>query len=177
MEAYNGNTTTPADEANLAQTPKWFVQALEKVLRIKFKLDVCALSKTAKCPDYYSLVEYDQDGLKLPWTSHNFCNPPYNDITPWVDKAIMEAGRGCVTAMLIPDKPEVGYIRKCREFADTIIHMPFRLQFLRPNGEEFKGKQGKKQGPKFPVTVILFTPWGISMPVRDMYIDFREVIK
>lgn len=176
MEAYNGNTTTPAEEANLAQTPEWFVKALEKQLRMKFLLDVCAIEATAKCENYYSLLERGENSLELPWAKENFCNPPYNDITPWVDKAIMEAGLGRVTAMLIPDKPEVGYIRKSRHFADTMIHMPFRLKFLRPNGEKFLDKKGKEQGPKFPVTVVLFTPWGINMSVRDMYVDFRSLI-
>jgi len=175
MEAYNGNTPTPAEEANLAQTPKWFVTALEKHLRIEFDLDVCAIKTTAKCDEYYSLLERDEDALKLKWGRWNFCNPPYNDITPWVDKAIVEAGRGNVTAMLIPDKPEVRYIRKARHFACTMIHMPFRLKFLRPNGGKFLDKKGREQGPKFPVTVVLFTPWGINIPVRDVYVDFREV--
>lgn len=175
MEAYNGNTTTPAEEANLAQTPMWFYQVLQKHLRIEFDLDVCAIKATAKCEFYYSLLERDEDALNLPWSYENFCNPPYDDITPWVDKAIIEAGKGNITAMLIPDKPEVGYIRKARHFADTMIHMPFRLKFLRPNGAKFLDKKGKEQGPKFPVTVVLFTPWGINMPVRDVYVDFREM--
>ena len=175
MESFNGNTTTPADEANLAQTPAWFLKALEKQLRIKFDLDVCAIEATAKCENYYSLLERDEDALKLPWSKTNFCNPPYNNVTPFVDKAIMEAANGNVSALLIPDKPEVGYIRKSRHFADTMIHMPFRLKFLRPNGEKFLDKKGKEQGPKFPVTVVLFTPWGINIPVRDVYVDFRSM--
>ena len=75
--------------------------------------------------------------------------------------------------MLIPDKPEVKYTRLCRTLADTIIHMPFRLNFLRPDGSEFLDKDGKKQGPKFPVMLVIFTPWGQAVPVRDIYIDFR----
>lgn len=177
MEAYNGNTTTPAGEANLAQTPVWFYNALQTHLRIKFLLDVCAIQATAKCDRYYSLLERDEDSLKLPWSTHNFCNPPYDNILPWVDKATIEAGRGNISVLLIPDKPEVKYIRKSRHFADTIFHMPFRLKFLRPNGEKFLDKKGKEQGPKFPVTVVLFTPWGIDLPVRDKYIDLREVTK
>ena len=174
MEVYNGNTTTPAEEANLAQTPKWLVKALEKTLRVEFEMDVCALKETAKCEVYYSLVE-GEDALILPWANVNFCNPPYDNVMPWVDKATIEAGRGNISALLIPDKPEVAYIRKSRRFADTVIHMPFRLKFLRPNGERFLDKKGQEQGPKFPVAVVLFTPWGIDLPVRDQYIDFRDI--
>jgi len=76
---------------------------------------------------------------------------------------------------LIPDKPEVGYTRLARSAADTVVHMPFRLNFLRPDGEEFLDSEDRKQGPKFPVVLILFTPWGLKMPVRDIYIDFRKL--
>ena len=47
------------------------------------------------------------------------------------------------------------------------------LNFLRPDGSEFLDKNGKKQGPKFPVCVYIFTPQGLRMPIRDIYHDFR----
>ena len=174
----NHNTTTPEDEKDCAQTPTWFVTALEKYLGcMRFGMDVCANEATAKCFHYYSLAENNEDALKLHWDRLNFCNPPYSDILPWAKKAATEAGNGCTSALLIPDKPEVKYMQFCRMFADTIIHMPFRLNFLRPDGSPFLDKQGKKQGPKFPVCVILFTPHGLTMPVRDTYFDFRTLRK
>lgn len=110
----------------------------------------------------------------MPWGDRNWCNPPYSNILPWVNKATHEAANGRMSVLLIPDKPEVGYIRECRKYADTIIHMPFRLNFLRPDGTEFLDKDGKKQGPKFPVSLILFTPHGLNMAARDIYVDFRK---
>ena len=166
------NSTTKEDEKDLAQTPVWFVKAVENYLRIKFTLDVCCIKETAKCKKYYSLKE-KRDGLSLPWSKYNWCNPPYSDITPWVIKASNEALKGKTSCLLIPDKPEVGYVRECKKLSDTIIHMPFRLNFLKPDGTEFLDKEGKKQGPKFPVLVALFTPFGIDMPTRDIYYDFR----
>ena len=172
-EAFNHNSTTPEAEKDLAQTPVWFVDAAQKFFNKRFTLDVCALPQTAKCERFYSL-ERGQDALKLPWGEFNWCNPPYSDITPWVDAAYRQSILGCTSALLVPDKPEVGYMRQARRYADTVIHMPFRLKFLRPNGEKFLDKQGKEQGPKFPVALILFTPWGCELPVRDEYIDFRQ---
>lgn len=40
---------------------------------------------------YYAL-ENDDDGLKLPWHGHVWCNPPYSDIAPWCRKAWKEWG-------------------------------------------------------------------------------------
>mgnify|MGYP000691723324 CR=1 FL=1 len=164
-------TTTPKSEQDLAQTPKWFVLAAEELLGFKFELDVCASPGTKKCKRFYS---QDKNGLTRTWRRYNWCNPPYSDITPWLLKAHTEARRGNFSCLLIPDKPEVKYVRLCRYFADSIFHMPFRLNFLRPDNSEFLDKNGKKQGPKFPVMLALFTPWGISTQVRDIYIDFRE---
>jgi len=171
------NSATPEAEQDLAQTPPWFVRAVERYLRFNFDLDVCCLSATAKCKLFYSLAEHGIDALQVPWMDHNWCNPPYSEIAPWVAKATAEAELGRVSCLLIPDKPEVAYVRLCHWGADTIIHMPFRLNFLHPDGTEFLDKKGKKQGPKFPVMLALFTPWGRSMPTRDIYVDFRSYKK
>jgi phage N-6-adenine-methyltransferase len=171
----NHNSTTPEDEKDLAQTPVWFIDALQSYLGTDFDLDVCALAKTAKVPNYYSLAERGEDAFKLPWARNTFCNPPYSNIRPWIIRAGTQAMAGKTTAILIPDKPETDFTRTSRKIADTIIHMPFRLRFLRPDGSEFLDKHGKKQGPKFAVAIHLVTPHGLKMPLRDVYVDFRNI--
>lgn len=170
------NTTTPPDEQDLAQTPWWLIRAIEKMMGFQFVLDTCCIAATAKCDAYYSLIEDGTDSLVLPWSSHNWCNPPYSDITPWIHKAAQEARDGNISVLLIPDKPETKNNRLCDELADTIYHMPFRLNFLRPDGSPFLTDKGGKQGPKFPVMVALFTPWGLDLPCRHVYRDFRQGI-
>tara|TARA_R110000851_G_scaffold137955_1_gene274087 strand:+ start:447 stop:836 length:390 start_codon:yes stop_codon:yes gene_type:complete len=125
------NTTTPASDQDCAQTPWWFIESVEYFTSLKIQLDVCASSSTAKSNFYFSLEEND-NGLLDDWShlNANWCNPPYSDIKPWVEKVSDESKLGCTTLMLIPDKPEVGYTRLARQHADTVIHMPFRLNFL-----------------------------------------------
>lgn len=166
------NTTTPESEQDCAQTPWWFIRSLENYTRLEIELDTCCYQKTAKA-DLFCSLENGHNGLKTQWVGINYCNPPYSNVTPWIEKARDEAISGSTTLMLIPDKPEVGYTRLARQHADTVIHMPFRLNFLRPDGTEFLDKAGKKQGPKFPVCVYIFTPQGLSLPIRDVYHDFR----
>ncbi len=171
------NSTTPEAEKDLAQTPRWFYESLQEYLNARFEYDVCALEETAKCNNYFSIAG-GVDGLLQRWGRINFCNPPYSNINPWTDKAVQQASTPIarsVTALLIPDKPEVGFTRHAREVADTVIHMPFRLNFLRPDGTPFLDKKEKKSGPKFPVCVYLITPWGLNMPIRDTYFDFRTL--
>jgi len=167
------NTTTPESEQDCAQTPWWFIESLEDYTNLKIQLDVCCATNTAKAKNFLAL-ELDLDGLETSWQKVNYCNPPYSDITPWIEKAHEESVLlSNTTLMLIPDKPEVGYTRLARQYADTVIHMPFRLGFLRPDGSEFLDKNGKKQGSKFPVCIYIFTPQGFAMPIRDIYHDFR----
>ncbi len=166
------NSTTVESEKNLAQTPWWFIRSLQDYIGITFILDVAAKEDTAKAINYYS-IENGENGLDLHWDLFNFCNPPFSNIQPWIKKARIEAKEGAITALLIPDKAEVGFTRLARDIADTVIHMPFRLNFLRPDGIPFLDSKGKPSGPKFAVCVYLITPWGINMPIRDTYFDFR----
>ena len=167
------NTTTPESEQDCAQTPWWFISSIQDYTNLLIDLDVCCAATTAKAERFYS-IDNGNDGLKNSWDRVNWCNPPYSNVTPWIEASKVNATYfQSTTLMLIPDKAEVGYTRLARQHADTVIHMPFRLNFLRPDGTEFLDKNGKKQGPKFPVCVYIFTPQGLRMPIRDIYHDFR----
>ncbi len=170
------NTTTPPAEQDLAQTPWWFVKAVENWQGSKFTLDVCANAATAKCEAYYSLDEMGLNSLVLPWSTNNWCNPPYSNVMPWVQKARKEAKLGNRSVLLIPDKPEVACCRAAWTLANAVYHMPFRLNFLRPDGSQFTDKDGKKQGPKFPVWLCVFdSPEITGRPFVD-YVDLRLYI-
>lgn len=168
------NSTTPKEEKDLAQTPVWFVESLLDFIGKKnFTLDVCANKATSKGLTFYSLDEAGQDSLLLPWESNNFSNPPFSNIMPFILKSVSEAELGNQTCMIIPNNPETAYVRKAKELADTIIEMPFRLKFLRPNGEMFLDKKGKESGPLFSCLVAIFTPIGLKCQTRNIYHDFR----
>lgn len=170
---HNNNTNTPESEKDCAQTPWWFVRSLESFLGMgMFDLDPCAGPETSKAPNNYCFNN-GEDGLKSPWSLLNYVNPPFSDILPWLNKAEVEADRGCFSAVLMPDNPETKYVRRASLMADTIIRMPFRLSFLKPDGTEFLDKKGKKQGPQFPCVVAFYTPIGLRLPTRFIYHDFK----
>ncbi len=75
----------------------------------------------------------------------------------------------------MPNNPETAYVRYAKEWADTIIEMPFRIKYRKPSGEMFLDNKGKEQGPQFSCLVAIFTPLGIKKPNTSfMYHDFRE---
>lgn len=66
-------------------------------------MDVAASDENAMEPYYFTLA---QDGLAQPWNGHRvWCNPPYSNIRPWVEKAWYEMDDigGCdKVVMLLP---------------------------------------------------------------------------
>lgn len=175
MPKFSKSTTTES-EKDLAQTPVWFINSLCDLLGIEFfDLDVCALEKTKKASYFYSLVERNENSLELDWDLWNWCNPPFSNILPFLEKAVKESSSGFKnTAAIMPNNPETAYVRYAKEWADTIIEMPFRMKFERPNGEKFLDKKGREQGPQFSCLVAIFTPLGVRKPTSFMCHDFRK---
>lgn len=68
--------------------------------RFKFTLDVAALPHNAKCSRFYTP---EDDGLSQDWRGRVWCNPPYSDIRPWVEKAWQEVPLTTdLVVMLVP---------------------------------------------------------------------------
>lgn len=171
---FNKQSSTDESEKDQAQTPWWFVNSVRDFFGIDdFILDVCAEERTKKGITHYSL-DNGKNGLESCWSIYNWCNPPFSNIEPWIRKAVAEANHGLNTAMIFPANYETKYHRLAVDNADTIINMPFRLKFLRPNGEMFLDKHGKEQSPQFSCTLAWFTALGIRAPTRHINHDFRE---
>lgn len=170
-----GKSVIKTAEKDCSQTPWYLIRALERIAGRKFDLDVCALASTAKAEHYYSLDERGEDCLKLDWETLNWCNPPFSNITPFVEKAAEQAARGCTTYMIMPASPETGYVRMAKSFADTVIEMPYRIKFTRPDGTPFVDRNGKEQSPQFSCLIAVFTPLGLHTGrARHIEIDFME---
>ena len=68
----------------------------------RFTLDVAACLAAHVAPEYFTR---DVDGRRCSWWGDVWCNPPYSDVRPWVEKAWAEMSRrGPRTiSMLLPD--------------------------------------------------------------------------
>lgn len=118
-----------------------------------FDLDVAACEESHWAPRWYSKAE---DGLRRPWFGRVWCNPPYSDIEPWLEKAWAEWNERpsiyCI-AMLIPaTRTEQPFWQKHVEpFRDdnypvqefTTHFMAGRTAFARPGS----GGVGQSGGP------------------------------
>jgi phage N-6-adenine-methyltransferase len=67
--------------------------------RFSFTLDVAANERNRKTDAYFSI---EDNGLEQPWAPHSvWCNPPYSNIGPWVEKAHREFAAGCRAIVLL----------------------------------------------------------------------------
>jgi hypothetical protein len=69
-----------------------------------FTLDAAANATNRKVPQFYDLAN---DGLVQSWGSNRvWCNPPYSNIRPWVEKAWAEHRGGCplIASLIVTDE-------------------------------------------------------------------------
>ena len=88
-------------------------------------------------PDLYSFFQaWDDpalpghhDGLTRQWQDPTYCNPPYSDPRPWVEKAIAEARRGTRVVMLLPHDSSTEWWRLLHEEGAYFAAVLGRIRF------------------------------------------------
>jgi phage N-6-adenine-methyltransferase len=124
--------------------------------RFRFTVDVAAAAHNAKVPRFYSI---EDDGLAQDWTGERvWCNPPYSDIAPWVEKA-----NGCdaeLVAMLLPaNRTEQRWwqdlVEPYRDRPGGIRceFLPGRIRFIKAGGD----RVGPNERPPFGCCLLI---WG-----------------
>jgi len=87
-------------------------------------IDVCATQENAKLSRFYT---QEVNGLLQPWDRPVWCNPPYSNITPWVQRA---AQRKQTCVFLVPLSTSEKWWREwVQPFAD-IVYLPKRIKFV-----------------------------------------------
>ena len=118
-------SNTPKEIKDHWQTPINVFNALNR--EFEFTVDVCASSKNALCQKYYDEA---QDALSIDWGKTNWCNPPYSNISPWVDKAINENSNGKSVVMLLPSDTSAKWFYKAYRTCNEVRFINGRLSFV-----------------------------------------------
>ena len=125
-------------------TPRVLVEAIDALASppAPVDLDVCAEAWSAKATRYLGPGStLGLDGLAAPWSEHSlsaaWCNPPFNAIAPWVEKAILELGRGVRVRLLVPPRTDCGWYHRLVEGEGEWAHRSVlgrRVAFEPPEG-------------------------------------------
>lgn len=87
-------------------TPWEVIRSLEAEFG-PFELDPCATAESAKAPRFYTKA---QDGLLQPWDATRiFCNPPYSDKAPWLQRAYEASLAGSLVVCLVPARTDAAW--------------------------------------------------------------------
>lgn len=112
-----------------------------------FTIDVAASAENTKCARFYDEAA---DGLSKSWAGEVvWCNPPYNNIAAWVEKAYNETfDEGAATVvMLIPSRTDTRY------FHDWIYEKPgVEVRFIKGR---LKFGDATASAP-FPSMIVVF---------------------
>ena len=131
----------------LWETPDWLFLPIDKAVG-GFKLDVCGTPENKKAPKVWT---EQQNGLVQPWDpGWNWCNPPYSDPLPWVERALSVNGHTC---MLTNCDTSTAHFSLAHAQAHIIVFLTGRVRF------EFQGKPAGS--PRFPSCLVFTGP-----PVR-----------
>lgn len=125
--------------------------------RFGFTLDVAALPHNAKLPRFFTP---DDDGLSQDWTGERvWCNPPYSDIEPWVQKARV-SGAELIVMLLPANRTEQGWWqRQVEPFRGktggcTVEFLAGRLRFIAHDATEIR----PNERPPFGCCLVI---WGV----------------
>jgi phage N-6-adenine-methyltransferase len=127
--------------------------------RFNFSIDVAALPHNTKCARYFTLAE---DGLEQSWSGERvWCNPPYSDIQPWLEKAWLECNAADLIVLLLPaNRTEQGWWQKWiepyRDKSDTPLRVEFlsgRQRFIAHNATAI----GPNERPPFGVCLCIWS--------------------
>lgn len=135
-------STTPLDERDEWRTPAW-LYAWAVARFGPFDFDLAASDDNALCDRYFTIRD---DALTRSWravASRAWCNPPYSDVRPWIEKAIDESQSGVASTWLIPAFRGDVYHAECTQhYASAIVLISPRVAFIGADGKPKAGNVG-----------------------------------
>ena len=111
------------------QTPQPLFKWLDSIFG--FDLDAAASEENALCSNY---IGEEEDALRIPYWGVDraaFCNPPYGNLLPWVERFSKEScTHRVVIVALLPANTDTRWFARCWETAAEIWFLTPRVSFV-----------------------------------------------
>lgn len=96
--------------------------------RFGFTVDACALDWNHKLDRYWTP---EDDGLTQPWAGERvWCNPPYDDISPWVARG----PEAHLAVYLLPARTDQRWFHRALDAGARVEFIKGRVSFVPPPG-------------------------------------------
>lgn len=171
---------------DLWRTPRELVSNLDK--EFHFMADMASSHENAVCMLHFT---EEEDSLSFDWSKHSclqsnrlryvWCNPPYSDPYPWIQKAIEAQLGGLGVVMLLNCDHSVGWFAEAYEYVSEIRYIipdekkdtgkfkSGRIAFLNEKSEPVNGNS-KGQ------FILIFNPFKIGTR-HTMYVGKSALCK
>ena len=103
--------------------------AIFEALGLTFDIDPCAPEGGIPWIPVKEFYTKESNGLAADWYGKVWMNPPYSEVTPWMDKFIQHGNGVC----LVP-AAKSRWLARIWEESDCALLMPTNLKFVRGNG-------------------------------------------
>lgn len=150
-------------------TPQWLFNHYNG--QFNFVMDIAANEHNAKCSRF---LTKEDDALTVDFTTlvgkgeWLWCNPPYSNVMPWVEKAIDNQSKGIGTVVLLKNDTSTKWFEKCVENASRIDFLiNGRVNFIQPSDDV------KASSNNFSSVVIVFGRGDLE----TRYVDVKQVRK
>jgi phage N-6-adenine-methyltransferase len=102
-------------------TPMEFINAVEEYYNISFKYDMAANSDNTKCQRYFTK---EDNSLAIDWPTDGWCwlNPPFRNLTNWINKCHYEKERGVKIVSIWPLSGDINQIITWKNASVNIVH-------------------------------------------------------
>lgn len=128
-------------------------------LSFLFDLDAAANASNSKTRNYLGPGGLAEDALQEDWWQYGlkiWCNPPYRNITPWLQKAIEACHHGSIVVMLLPNSRDTKWFHEIiipakRDGYCQTYSYKGRVKFDDPTGDN-------RKAPKQGNMLVVFTP-------------------
>lgn len=143
-----GHKVLFSSQSDSWKTPEGLYHELDK--EFNFNFDPCPFDKDPKLTntlfDEQEEFKRSYNRLTEEWAVSNFVNPPYSDISTWMEKAYIEFKKNKTVVLLVPSRTDTRWFHKyCLPFATEIRFIKGRLKF-----------SGSKNNAPFPSMIVIF---------------------
>lgn len=135
------------------ETPLWLFNWLND--RFKFDIDLAASKENRKCEAYFSK---ENDALNKDWHKNGsvgFCNPPYSNISPWLERARIYREEDFKSVFVLPS-PKGDNWQGLLFHANELIFIQGRVSFV-CNGSSISGNNNG-------TVIAIYSHWTKASP-------------
>lgn len=136
-------------------TPRWILSQLGH-----FDLDPCAAHCNPEWVGAKRSYQKSDDGLISPWTGRVFCNPPFSNTPPWLEKHSRHGFGISLVPCTLESKTWAKFVWPK---AVKILLLSGRVRFCNPDGSTTTGR------PLRPVCLIAWSDFDAEMLAKSGY--------